>query len=379
MKLKVFFLLLFTIFLFPMLAKQSNAQTCGDLYENKRTYCRLIEVINNGVAPYGGCGLGQQCFIGADVGQSECSWVMDTEGLKFCYGGFDSNEALRQSRVELRCVGNCGGAVTNVLDGDVVQSYDNRNTPDGNIGDDGSGGKYSCILAEGGLDQSVYNAVRYQIDATSAACGVLGVGEFLIPGAAAARAVAGASRIVRVVTMPVRVGVNAAAAGGAAITTNLCLQAANNYHPTFEARVMDNSGTNLCNRELSVSVQATGEITSEGGDDGGVPPGTVIQDDVGPVILCEGGRMGVDTAIGCIPYDFIGAFRFVMGWSIGVAGGVALVLIIYSGIMMMLSAGDPGRLEEAKSLFIAAVSGLLLIIFSAFLLRLIGINILDLF
>jgi len=93
--------------------------------------------------------------------------------------------------------------------------------------------------------------------------------------------------------------------------------------------------------------------------------------------LCVTG--GINTAIGCIDYDIIGLTQFLLGWSIGVGGGVALVLIGFAGIKMMFSQGDPNQFNDAKSLFIAAVSGLLLIIFSTFLLRLIGVNILELF
>lgn len=82
------------------------------------------------------------------------------------------------------------------------------------------------------------------------------------------------------------------------------------------------------------------------------------------------------TAIGCIattPEGFISQF---LTFAIGIAGGIAFLLILFGGFQMMTSAGNPERLTAGKELVGAAVSGLLLIIFSLFLLRLIGFSIL---
>ena len=95
--------------------------------------------------------------------------------------------------------------------------------------------------------------------------------------------------------------------------------------------------------------------------------------------LCPGANE-IDTAIGCIPVekpsDLIG---FLLPWGIGIAGGIAFLLIIYAGFLIMSSAGDPHRLQAGKELLTAAFSGLILLIFSVFLLRLIGVNILGIF
>ncbi len=84
------------------------------------------------------------------------------------------------------------------------------------------------------------------------------------------------------------------------------------------------------------------------------------------------------TAIGCIPTTpsgFIGKF---LNLGIGIAGGIAFLLILFSGFQMMTSAGNPEKLNAGKELLTSAISGLILIIFSLFLLRLIGFNILKL-
>lgn len=58
-------------------------------------------------------------------------------------------------------------------------------------------------------------------------------------------------------------------------------------------------------------------------------------------------------------------------------GGIALVLIAVAGFNIMTAAGDPQKLNGGRELLTAAVSGLVLIIFSVFILRLIGVQILQ--
>ena len=84
----------------------------------------------------------------------------------------------------------------------------------------------------------------------------------------------------------------------------------------------------------------------------------------------------VNTAIGCIPTDpsaFIGKF---LSLGIGMAGGIAFLLILFGGFQILTSTGNPEQLNAGRELVGSAVTGLLLIIFSLFLLRLIGYNIL---
>ena len=94
-------------------------------------------------------------------------------------------------------------------------------------------------------------------------------------------------------------------------------------------------------------------------------------------ILCG---KGIDTAIGCIPMgntnEFIG---FILGWAIGVGGGIAFLLMLFAGFQIMTSAGNPDRLRAGQELLTSAVSGLILLIFSVFILRVVGVNILGLF
>lgn len=94
------------------------------------------------------------------------------------------------------------------------------------------------------------------------------------------------------------------------------------------------------------------------------------------------GNTEIDTAIGCVPVledDNGTAFAgFVLGWGIGVGSGIAFLLIVYASFMIMTSQGDPNRLKAGQELLTSAISGLVLLIFSIFVLRFIGIDILGL-
>ena len=94
------------------------------------------------------------------------------------------------------------------------------------------------------------------------------------------------------------------------------------------------------------------------------------------------GSDSIDTAIGCIPVlsadngtSFMG---FILKWAVGVGGGIAFLLILYGGFMVMTSSGNPERLKAGQELLTSAISGLILLIFSIFILKFIGIDILGL-
>lgn len=95
------------------------------------------------------------------------------------------------------------------------------------------------------------------------------------------------------------------------------------------------------------------------------------------VIFCDSDK-GVNTAIGCIPITPSGFITKFLGLGTGIAGGIAFLLILFGGFQILTSAGNPEKLNGGRELVSAAISGLLLIIFSLFLLRLIGFSILGL-
>lgn len=86
---------------------------------------------------------------------------------------------------------------------------------------------------------------------------------------------------------------------------------------------------------------------------------------------------GVNTALGCIKvHDTTAFLGWLLGWAVGVAGGIAFLLIVVAIFQIMTSAGNPEKIKGGKELLTAAISGLLFIIFSIFLLELIGVKIL---
>jgi len=97
-------------------------------------------------------------------------------------------------------------------------------------------------------------------------------------------------------------------------------------------------------------------------------------------VTCGPGGTGINTAIGCV--SVLGTqeqfFGDILRWSVGIGGGIAFLLILYAGFMVMSSAGDPTRLKAGQELLTSAISGLILLIFSIFILKFIGIDILGL-
>ncbi|PIV01120.1 hypothetical protein COS55_02430 [Candidatus Shapirobacteria bacterium CG03_land_8_20_14_0_80_40_19] len=91
---------------------------------------------------------------------------------------------------------------------------------------------------------------------------------------------------------------------------------------------------------------------------------------------CNSGQ-GIDTAIGCIPTSSLNAFA---GWILGkivfIASGIAFLLMAFGAFQIITSSGDPKKTQAGKELITSALSGLLFIILSIFLLKLIGVDIL---
>jgi len=91
----------------------------------------------------------------------------------------------------------------------------------------------------------------------------------------------------------------------------------------------------------------------------------------------ELGEGGVWTGIGCIrttTSQFV--TETVMGLGISLAGIISLICIIYAAIVIQISGGNPERIKKAQEMLTSCIMGLLLIIFSIFILRVIGVDIL---
>lgn len=82
------------------------------------------------------------------------------------------------------------------------------------------------------------------------------------------------------------------------------------------------------------------------------------------------------TALGCIDTSFEGVIAAIFTLGLGIAGMVALGCIIYAAFLMQTAQGNPEKIQKAQENITACITGLILIIFSVFILRVIGTDIL---
>ena len=87
---------------------------------------------------------------------------------------------------------------------------------------------------------------------------------------------------------------------------------------------------------------------------------------------------GVDTALGCIPASNLNEF---VGWFLSklifVASGIAFLLMAFGALKIITSAGSPESIQAGKELITSSLAGLIFVILSLFLLKLIGVDILQ--
>lgn len=84
------------------------------------------------------------------------------------------------------------------------------------------------------------------------------------------------------------------------------------------------------------------------------------------------------TVLGCFSTDPSGGpfVRSVLSIIFGMAGGTAFLMVLWGSAMVLTSSGDPVRLQSGKETIVSSVAGILLILFSTFLLSVIGVDIL---
>lgn len=61
---------------------------------------------------------------------------------------------------------------------------------------------------------------------------------------------------------------------------------------------------------------------------------------------------------------------------IGIAGGTAFLFFLYGSVMVLTSSGDPQKLKDGRETITSSLIGIFLIVFSIFLLRVVGYDIL---
>lgn len=91
----------------------------------------------------------------------------------------------------------------------------------------------------------------------------------------------------------------------------------------------------------------------------------------------QAGDGGILTAIGCIPTDPQKLIEGLLKFTTAAGGGIALLLMVYGAFQMIISAGNPEAVKKGHEQFTSAIIGLLFIIFSVLLLKVIGVDILN--
>lgn len=90
---------------------------------------------------------------------------------------------------------------------------------------------------------------------------------------------------------------------------------------------------------------------------------------------------GFPTAIGCLPMDRVDRFlaEGVLGIGVTFAGAFSILCIIFGAIQFQLSEGESAKVQKAQKLITQCIIGLLIIIFSIFLLRFVGVDLLRIY
>lgn len=88
-------------------------------------------------------------------------------------------------------------------------------------------------------------------------------------------------------------------------------------------------------------------------------------------------KIGSWTALGCIPTDPDKLVMWILQAAINIVGGIAFLLILFGSFKVATSSGNPESLNEGKDIIFAALAGLLFIVFSVVLLKIIGSDILQ--
>jgi hypothetical protein len=100
-----------------------------------------------------------------------------------------------------------------------------------------------------------------------------------------------------------------------------------------------------------------------------------IKNQYSPFDAC--GPTKIETAIGCVPIAIEEFVPWLLTLVFGIAGGIAFLLMVYGFILISTSGGDEKKIQGAKETITSAIVGLLVCIFSIFILRLITVSILQ--
>ncbi|MCS7092146.1 MAG: DUF11 domain-containing protein [Patescibacteria group bacterium] len=107
-----------------------------------------------------------------------------------------------------------------------------------------------------------------------------------------------------------------------------------------------------------------------------------MQTDIDSVSSLCSNDEGIFTSLGCLPLlrgGVIGLVSVFLLVSAGIGGGIVMILIIVAGYMIMSSTGEPRKLQAGKELIAASIAGVLMLLFSVVILRLIASDLVRIF
>lgn len=89
-------------------------------------------------------------------------------------------------------------------------------------------------------------------------------------------------------------------------------------------------------------------------------------------------KSGISTAIGCVPTSPTGLVNALLKFAVGIGGGIAFLIMLSGAFQMINSGGNPDALKAGQERFKDAIIGLLFVLLSVLILKIIGVDILGL-
>ena len=81
------------------------------------------------------------------------------------------------------------------------------------------------------------------------------------------------------------------------------------------------------------------------------------------------------TPIGPVKTTPQGLAKFAVNVGVGIAGGIAFLLMVFGSYRLIFAGGDPEAVQQGRQIITAAIAGLIVIAFSVYILNLIGVAI----
>lgn len=96
-----------------------------------------------------------------------------------------------------------------------------------------------------------------------------------------------------------------------------------------------------------------------------------------PTTTPPGVSSGGISSIGPIPTKPAAFVQAILKLGVGIVGGLAFLLLLFGSFRVLTSAGSPEALNEGREIIVSAIAGLIFVIFSVVLLKIIGVDILQ--